>query len=233
MTSRTNAAHLIALMDSLSELATRGATEGEREAAARALAKMESRRQKATPNTEPYRFEFEGENYRDTASLSTKEVAALIRAEIKAIRTAARRAGVGSAELAIADPIAAAITSLPREANVTVRRDYAGWHSIIRITVRKLEGENWWRMARGYVQWNGYENTEQEPHAYPTAALAEVGDALGALANAYNYDNSDPMTDYYNKRFSLDVDAIPPGEKYGRDIHYCSRWLESVREWIA
>lgn len=216
------------LTDKLQTLAKRGATEGERAAAHRTLARIRARQHRPT---EPYRYAFEGDKYRATKTLTALEVAVMIREDIKVARKVARQARLHGAELAVVDPIAA----LPKEARVTVRRTWATHTSVITITVRGLTGARWWRRARGFVARDGFRSEYNEPRYFPALALTDVGQALEELATAYNFDDSDTQSDYFHRRFFLDVKALAPGETYPDDIggHKGRYYRNQVREWIG
>jgi hypothetical protein len=201
--------------------------ENERDAARRALARVQARTEQRQVD---YRYAWEGGKYRETKDLSALQIAALIREDIKVVRKAARMAARSNADVAVFDPIA----SLPKEARVTVRRTWVTHTARIVIAIRGLDGEHWWRYARGYqAPQHGHPVEYNEPRYFARLPLYEVGDALADLANAYNFDNSDLMTDYHHVRFYLDIEAFPPSG-YAPDIAGGRRfYTEQITEWIG
>jgi len=128
-----------------------------------------------------------GAKYDHTRKLSTVEIAKLIRDEIKTIRKVAAKTTttVVDGELALHDPIGDAPTSI----KVSVRVPHYG---SINISVSGLPAE--WGWEQKVNQWGN-------PEWKHTPALRTLIDALTALMNAYNHDNSDLMTDYFDVRF--------------------------------
>lgn len=131
-----------------------------------------------------------GDKYAATASLSTTEVAKLIRQDIKV----ARKVGVtgeATATVALRNPIADA----PAEIKFGVRTEYFAGGSSIVIKINNIP-EQW-----------GYEErvVHGHPAMMPTTALQELADDLAAVMAAYNYDGSDTRADYWHVRFYAQV----------------------------
>ena len=118
-----------------------------------------------------------------TQDLDIADIAKLVRKEIKA--------GVKSG-------------SLPAALRTSVRISRYSMGQSLSVTITEL-GTLGANPAR--VKWD-----MDNPHAYPgeaphryTAVAVETIEALEAMVKAYNYDDSDSQTDYYNVRFSGSV----------------------------
>ncbi len=144
-----------------------------------------------------------GAKYADTQNLDLKTIAARIRDEIKLLRKLGKQSAnsTGSAEIKSFDPIGDA----PASIKIGIRARHYGSYE---IWVKDIPQE--WGWVRG--QRNGYECW------IATDALKALCDELRSLGNAYNYDNSDIMTDYFDRRYYLSVDAFEPGASYGRSV---------------
>ncbi|MFJ5927978.1 hypothetical protein ACIQF6_35825 [Kitasatospora sp. NPDC092948] len=129
--------------------------------------------------------------------LSTTEIAALIRQDIKLARKLAAKAGPDDTPGAIKLPNP--IGDAPAEAKFSVRSEYFSGGSAIRMTVKDVSAEWAWSL--------------KEVHGHPrrvaTEAMETLASELRTLAGAYNFDGSDPMVDLYHVNFylSLDVEA--------------------------
>ncbi|MFJ1757588.1 hypothetical protein [Kitasatospora sp. NPDC088134] len=129
--------------------------------------------------------------------LSTTEIAALVRQDIKLIRKLAAKAGPddGPGSVKLPNPIG----DTPAEVKFSVRSEYFSGGSAIRMTVKNVDPAWAW--------------TAKEVHGYPRRVATEAMDALAAqlraLADAYNFDGSDISADYFHVNFylSLDVEA--------------------------
>ncbi len=130
--------------------------------------------------------ETRGAKYAATKSLTSTELAGRIRADIKT----AQKNG-----------------AIPAGGGVSVRkRSYSGGFAIdVRVTSLPAGFKVWnaayllheQRTAAGF-----YEHWHNERHSPQWRALAEV---LGEIHSAYNRDNSDSMTDYFDRRYYGDV----------------------------
>lgn len=138
-----------------------------------------------------------GGKYEFTSKLSMTEITARIRDEIKLLRKLGKQAATGAGEgmLKISEPIGDA----PASIKIGIRQEHYG---SFKIWVKGIPQE--WGWVRG--ERNGYDCW------LATDALKALGQELSALGNAYNYDNSDIMTDYFDKRFYLSVEAFGPDD---------------------
>lgn len=132
---------------------------------------------------------FEGGKYQATKHLYGADLTALIRREI-ALRRKLGKIGAEPGALAVPDPIGDA----PEQIKITVSYPRG---SAIRITVRNIP-EDW-----GYCPRPKGINHEMSPG--PSDDLLRLGIALRELADDYNMDDSDAMTDHYHNRFYLNV----------------------------
>jgi hypothetical protein len=128
-------------------------------------------------------FQFTGSNYAQTKDMTTTEIAKLVRDGIKQLKKAGE---------------------LPAGLKVSVKTDYFSGGSAIRVAIKACPG--------------GAINPEFEAAyaARPNAPLFELPprytpacqhaiDALRAVLDSFNRDSSDPMSDYFNRRFWGDV----------------------------
>lgn len=124
------------------------------------------------------KYKFEGSKLEESRGLSTTEIAKLVRAEIKATKKSGE---------------------LPADLHVSVRSRYFSGGSSITITwstwgVFEIEEDSKWaNYSSGY---------------YPilSAKGNHIIHKLNDFVNAYNFDDSDAMTDYYHVRFYGSVD---------------------------
>ena len=132
-----------------------------------------------------------GAKYDSTEGLYTKDIAKLVRADIKMARKIGKKAQAGNpaGALATIDPIANA----PSQITYSVRtRTYSGGSSID-VVIKNVPAEWGWTESiddRGDVVRKG------------TEALRALGAELQALLDAYNYDGSDLASDYSDVRFN-------------------------------
>lgn len=174
----------------------------ERDVARRALERMLERMSEAhraawTPN-------WQGEKYQATRGLSMTEITKLIRDEIKMLRKLGKIAAAGEGSLKVVEPVGDA----PAEIKVSIRQPHYG---SIDILLKDVPQEWGWRRGTddyGNERW------------FATDALEALGRELKALGEAYNYDNSDIQTEYFDRRYYLHVDACEPGRQYGTSIGY-------------
>ena len=155
---------------------------------------------------------WQGGKYQDTRSLGLTEVTKLIRDEIKLLRKLGKQAATtGGAALKSFDPIGDA----PASIKIGVRQPHYG---SIKISVTGIPQDWGWRWGKR----NAWEGDTCE-RWIPTDALEALGRELRMLASAYNYDNSDIMTDYFDNRYYLNVDAAEP------DSQWCSHGIGYAR----
>lgn len=183
-------------IDAMTALISRDSTpQGEKDAARDRQAKLrellaaalDTAQQQSGYSWEP---RWSGSKYVRGQYLSTVEIAALIRAEIKVARTLGKvKAKPG--EIALPDPV----TDAPAQVKIGVRVPHYG---SIEVTVKNVP-RDW-----GYDPQGG-RDVYGEPCKSPTRALYELGEALCDLAGAWNYDNSDAMTDYFDTGYYLHI----------------------------
>jgi hypothetical protein len=126
-----------------------------------------------------------GSRYAETAGESTTQIAARVRADVKA----AIKAG-----------------KLPAGTKVSVRSEYYSGGSAIRVAIVRWPGRtaNQERARVAVIRGVGYGDYGIPWSLYPEhsdelrLAVARLGDIMAA----YNYDGSDSMTDHYDVRFS-------------------------------
>ncbi|QIS23687.1 hypothetical protein [Nocardia terpenica] len=144
-----------------------------------------------------------GEKYDEVPRFSpTSAITKVIREEIKTIRKVAKKVS-GDGSVKLHDPIGDA----PAEIKFSVTTPHYG---SINIAIRNIPDE--W----GWVREDRYDTGHVAD--WPSEALRTLGNALRALANAYNHDNSDTMTDYFDKRFFLSVIACKGDDLNGPSI---------------
>lgn len=138
-----------------------------------------------------------GGKYEATSKLSMTDLTARIRDEIKLLRKLGKQAQAGASEgaLKISEPIGDA----PASIRIGIRQLHYG---SLNIWVKDIPQE--WGWVRG--ERNGYECW------LATDDLKVLGQELRDLANAYNYDNSEIETDYFDRRFYLSVEAFGPDD---------------------
>lgn len=168
--------------------------ENERQAAQAMLTRLLTKR--AAVKTSYIDPTWYGEKYNDVPrSCATSVLTKAVREEIKTIQKVAKKvAGDGSVKLH--DPIGDA----PAGIKFAITTPH---HGSINITIRNIPD------AWGWIQEDRY-NTGQVGD-WPSEALRD-------LANAYNHDNSDTMTDYFDKRFYLGINACKGDRPYGVTI---------------
>jgi len=152
---------------------------------------------------------WEGGKYQDTRGLGLTEVTKRIRDEIKLLRKLGKQAAGVATEGALKtlDPIGDA----PASIKIGVRQPHYG---SIKISVTGIPQDWGWRWGKRDA-WEG----DTCERWIPTDALKALGHELRMLGNAYNYDNSDVMTDYFDNRYYLNVDAAEP------DSEWCSHGI--------
>lgn len=138
-----------------------------------------------------------GGKYEATSKLSMTDLTARIRDEIKLLRKLGKQAQAGASEgaLKISEPIGDAPAS-------------------IKIGIRQLHYGSLTIWVKGIPQEWGWVRCERNGHEcwQATDALKALGRELSDLGNAYNYDNSEIETDYFDRRFYLKVEAFAPDD---------------------
>lgn len=141
-------------------------------------------------------YKFEGSKYRQNSNLTTKEIAAKIREELKTkhpncVFSVTKESYSGGASISI-DLMAA-----PFEALKCYYKN--NWVDGVRKT------ENY-QDDKGHAQLGiiskDYENGQSNGAVLTLEAWEVMKDAQ-SIANSYNYDDSDSMTDYFNTNFYL------------------------------
>ena len=128
-----------------------------------------------------------GAKYDEARGRGTVEIAKLIRADIRlALKVAKATAGPGA--LVVHDPLAA----LPDGLKITVRTHLYSGGSSIDIVVRNIP-DNW--------AWVEVDDYLGHPRKVASPALKALADELKAISDAFNYDGSDLMTDYFDVNF--------------------------------
>lgn len=133
--------------------------------------------------------ETRGSKFESTRDLDIKDVASMIRADVKqAIKTGALPGGL--------------------KTSVKIERFSGG--QALNIAVKYLDGSifnpNWVKATKNFAEFFSDEVHEvQRQEGRYSAELQEVKKKLQEIGDAYNRDNSDSMSDYFDKRFYLHV----------------------------
>jgi hypothetical protein len=133
-----------------------------------------------------------GEKYWDTKKLTLTEIAKLIRADLKLARKVGRKTAPRTGDVAILDPIGDA----PREVTFSVRTAH---YSAIRVVIKNIP-EGW--------GWNWEEDRGQQRRT-ATPAMIALYREVEKIHQAYNYNNSDITTDYFESRYGGSVSTEP------------------------
>lgn len=185
----------IKALESLADSTRASTPEHERVAAARMLDRFRRilAEQTNTPihsNGQPGPDRWYGGKYANTRDLSLTDIAKLIRAEIKVARKVAKMtAEPGS--LKVADPIG----DTPAEVKIGVRTQYYSGGGSINVTISNIPDAWGWTEVVDSRCLNG------QPRRVATGALKALAKAIREIMDSYNYDGSDVMTDYFDKRF--------------------------------
>jgi hypothetical protein len=129
-----------------------------------------------------------GEKYCSTAGLAETEIAKLIRQDIKLARKVGRRTAPKNGEVAVPDPLGDA----PRAINFSVRTRYSSTHAAIDVTIKNIPEDWGWT-----TEFDGWGN----PIRTATPAMVALYREVEKIHAAYNYDNSDAMTDYFDRKY--------------------------------
>jgi hypothetical protein len=137
-----------------------------------------------------------GENYIHDYRVSTVDIAAHIRADLKVRRNLGKKtAGMPEDATAVAlrDPIADA----PASIKFSIRSQYFSGGSSIDITIKGVPLEWGWMINPDYDAYDPYNSRKW----IMTPALAALKAEVERVQQSYNHDGSDSMTDYFDKRF--------------------------------
>jgi hypothetical protein len=175
--------------------------EPEREAARRSLNGMVKKLEQIADESPAYGGyqipeRWYGRNYIDDYRVSTVDIAALIRAEVKVRRNLGKKtAGMAEdrASLALKDAIADA----PAQIKISIRSEYFSGGSSINITIKNVPAAWGWVLDPFYNPMDCYHNYKW----IESDALKELKAALRDIQQSYNHDGSDSMMDYYDVRF--------------------------------
>jgi hypothetical protein len=144
-----------------------------------------------------------GENYISDYRVSTVDIAAHIRADLKVRRNLGKKTAnlpEDAVSLAVRDVVADA----PASIKFSIRSEYFSGGSSIDITIKGVPQEWGWEL-----------DPEYDPHDYrhsrkwvETPALKALKAEIERVQQSYNHDGSDSRVDYYDKRFygHTDVD---------------------------
>jgi hypothetical protein len=122
------------------------------------------------------------------AKLTTTQIAAIIRAQVKLARKLAKQAGGEAGAVKLPD----AIGDAPAEIKFSIRSERFSGGSAISISILN-EPKDW--------AWEMREDRYGHVREMPTAALQTLADELAELMKAYNHDGSDITTDYFDVNF--------------------------------
>jgi len=179
-------------------------SEDERDAAKRALLRIHAAQAEATKDVvdpEYLRFHnaghWKGSKYEQARRLDLAAIAKLMREDIKIARKVGK-ATPGATDLAVLDPIADA----PAEIKVSIRSRYFSGGGAIDVVILNVPAA--WGWTEGEID-DGYNDGRVRKIATP--AFAAYKAAIEEIYNAYNYDNSDAQTDYFDRHYWGSVDT--------------------------
>ncbi|GAB3902459.1 hypothetical protein GCM10029964_092970 [Kibdelosporangium lantanae] len=140
---------------------------------------------------------WKGSKYNQARHLSLTEIAKLMRADIKLARKVGNKTKNPSGDaVALRDPIADA----PAGIKYSVRTEYYSGGGSIDITIKNIPQE--WGWTEDTDEWGNKVLTA-------TSALADLYEAVDEIHRAYNYDNSDIQTDYFDRNYYGHVSTEP------------------------
>lgn len=169
-------------------------SEDERDAARRALKRVHDRQQDEVESRAAQTARrlynpgaWQGSKYEQARRLTLTEIAKLIREDLKMARKAGRVAP-GSVDLAIPDPIADA----PAQIKYSVRTEYYSGGGAIDLVIKNIP-----------AGWGWTEEADEfgSPRKVATRAMAALFVEVERIHSAYNYDNSDAQTDYFDRHY--------------------------------
>jgi hypothetical protein len=131
-----------------------------------------------------------GDKYANTRDLTLTDIAKLIRAEVKLARKIAKMTATPGA-VKIADPIGDAPTAI----KVSVRTQYYSGGGSIDVRLSNIPAE--W----GWTEEPDDSYYDRRPRKVATPALKAFARAIKDVMDSYNYDGSDILTDYFDRRF--------------------------------
>ena len=121
---------------------------------------------------------FKGSKYEETKDLNLKEIAKLVRADIKEYCDNQKKLGV--------------------TIKITVATQYYSMGQSLNFTIQEcnqpLYNENW-----------NEDNIGSEDNYYHSPYYYTLKDIIEYIYNQYNYDNSEPQTDYFDSRFHTHI----------------------------
>ncbi|GGU45760.1 hypothetical protein [Lentzea flava] len=138
---------------------------------------------------------WKGSKYDEAKGLSLPEIAKLIRADLKLARKIGQKI-TDPAALAVIDPMADA----PAEIKISVRSQYYSGGGAIDVTIKNIPQEWGWT-----VQKDDWGNDQRIATPAMTALYREVE----TIHQAYNYDNSDVQSDYFERNYAGHVSTEP------------------------
>lgn len=131
---------------------------------------------------------WQGAKYAQVRRMSLTDIAKLMRADLKLARKLAKATAPKPGEVATIDPIGDA----PAEIKISIRTEYYSGGGAIDVVIK------------GVPQvWGWTEDTDDygNPVKLATPAMTAFYRAVQEVHSAYNYDNSDAMTDYYDRNY--------------------------------
>lgn len=187
----------IKALEALADPSRKSTPEPERAAASRMLDRFRQKLAEVTGAARGFEdLRWYGGKYSGTEELRLTDIAKLIRAEVKVARKVAKMtAAPGS--LKVADPIGDA----PAEIKVSIRTEYYSGGGSINVSLSNIPAEWGWTQE----PYDGYYG--QDFRNVPTPALKAFARAIKDVMDSYNYDGSDIMTDYFDRRFYGGVTA--------------------------
>lgn len=180
----------IAALETLADPNRATTPEHERAAAGRMLDRFRKLLAEKTGSYTPTDRRWYGEKYADTRNLDLTDIAKRIRAEVKVARKLAKMTATPGA-VTIADPIGSA----PASIKVSVRTQYYSGGGSINVRLTGIPDE--W----GWTEGPDDGCTDRRYRRIATPALKAFARAIKDVMDVYNYDGSDVMTDYFDKRF--------------------------------
>jgi len=142
---------------------------------------------------------WQGERYDSVKRMTLTEIAKLMREDYKLARKVGRRTApkLGQAvpgEVAAFDPIGDA----PAEIKVSIRTEYYSGGGAIRVMIKNVPQD-----------WGWTDEIDRHNYSFKqaTPAMEAFIGAVQEIHRAYNYDNSDAMTDHFDRNYWGTVDT--------------------------
>jgi hypothetical protein len=188
----------------LQDMINRASTpEGEKDAARRALnsllVKLEKVLDEAPAATSHYYQLPErtyGKNYVHDYRVSTVEIAAMIRSDLKVRRNLGKKLA-GHAEDSVSLAVRDVIADAPASIKFSIRSQYFSGGSSIDITIKGVPVEWGWEIDPLYDPYDTWHSRKY----VETAALRALKAEVESVQQSYNHDGSDSMVDYFDVRF--------------------------------